>query len=354
MQLKKNPLRSVAALALVASLSLPAAAQYRQHNLVSDGFVAADHIDADLVNPWGMSSSATSPFWVSNQGTGNSTLYNGLGAKQALVVNTGANPTGQVFNSTSGFLVGGAAARFMFATLGGKITAWNSGQGTVAATMVDRSAQGAAYTGLARVNDKLFAADNANGGVDVFDSSFAFQTTLTEPNLPSGYKAYGVHNIGGQVWVTYSVEEQVGGIVDVYDAAGNFVKRFATSNDLAEPWGLTVAPSTFGAFANDVLVGNALSGKIAAFDPVSGVFQGFLRDENGKDIVNTGLWDIRFGTGGSLFDKNSLYFAAGIGDELHGLVGRIDSVPEPMTMGVLAFGALSSLAVRRRSKKTSP
>ncbi len=343
--------RSIYVLACVSFGSTFAMAQFSQHNLVSDGSVAADHIDTNLINPWGVAASAAGPFWVSNQGSANSTLYNSLGVPQALVVATTLNPTGQVFNGTAGFNVtsGGntGSAKFIFATLGGKITGWASGVNpTTAIVAADRSATGAVYTGLALVGSQLFAANASKGVVDVFNDSFGYVSSFTDPTVPSGFNPFGIKNIGGQVWVTYSQRNNPNGFVDVFNPDGTLVRRFTQGGPLFEPWGMVKAPSSFGALGGQILIGNKYDGKINAYDSVTGNFITVLKDGSGNPIVNTGLWELLNGNGGNGGDPNSIYFAAGIGGEVHGLFGRIDAVPEPLSLLPLGIGAL--IFARRR------
>jgi uncharacterized protein (TIGR03118 family) len=356
------------ALALIALAPGPARADYLQFNLVSDGFVPAANIDPNLKNPWGISFGPATPFWVSDQVTGKSTLYNGSGTPQALVVTIppagGGNPTGQVFNS--GIAAGafalptGGPANFMFATQNGTIAGWNPAAGTTA-QITATAGGGASYTGLAistgAGGNFLYAADNANGKVDVYNSSFA-PTTLagnfTDPSLPSSYVPFNIQNLGGQLFVTYMSPTLGGGVVDVFKLDGTFDHRL-TSNGaggpLADPWGVAIAPSTFGQFANAVLVGNnaALDGRISAFDATTGAFEGQLKDVLGNPIVNTGLWGLTFGNGGQGGDPNVLYIAAGLNGEQDGVFAAlVPAVPEPSSAVLLGLGGASLFGLYRR------
>jgi len=332
---------------------------YSQTNLVSNVPGLAQNTDPNLINPWGISFSKTSPFWVSNQGSNNATLYNGAGSPRPLVVSTAAGPTGQVFNGSSDFVApNGNSSLFLFATLSGTIDAWNGASGTSAATVA--TTPGAAYTGLALANNGsgnfLYAA-NALGGIDVFNATFQ-KTTLsgsfTDPNLPAGYTPYNIQNVGGNLLVEYTQGRNTGagiGVVDQFDANGNFTKRLVTGGALNAPWGVTLAPSGFGQFAGDLLVGNFGDGHINAYDPNTGAFQGTLTDASGKPFANEGLWGLAFRDAPG-FNPNSLYFAAGINGEQGGLFGAITPTPEPATFAIAGIGLASIvLAVQRRSSK---
>jgi uncharacterized protein (TIGR03118 family) len=353
-------------------LPLPAAAGYVQQNLVSDLSGLAPVTDPNLVNPWGMSSSSTSPIWVSDNGTGVSTLYNGAGQPSSLVVTipppsgaTGpAAPTGQVFNSTSGFQLNGSPARFIFATEDGTVSAWNGG---TAATL-EATTPNAVYKGLALATNGgspfLYATNFHAGTIDVFDSSFT-QTTLaghfTDPNLPSGYAPFNIQNIGGNLYVTFAKQDSSGhddvagagnGFIDVFDTNGNLVKRLVSNGPLDSPWGLALAPSDFGQFSNDLLVGNFGDGTIHAFDPMTGQLLGEIDDASGNPITIEGLWGLLFGNGGNGGIANELFFTAGIpGPDMvedHGLFGDLTAVvPEPGSLLLLAVGLLGLVAAKR-------
>jgi uncharacterized protein (TIGR03118 family) len=350
---KRILLSSFAALALAApSFADP----FTQVNLTSDIPGMAQHTDPNLKNPWGMSFGPNTPFWVSNQVTGNSTLYGTTGAPAPLVVTTPpGGPTGQVFNGTSDFAQpGGGVSRFIFATLAGTIDGWTPTNGTTAMTLA--STPGAVYTGLAigsnGAGNFLYAA-NAAGGIDVFDSAFNHATlsgAFTDPNLPAGYTPYNIQNINGSLFVEYSQGTAVGaglGAVNEFDTNGNFVRRLVTGGALNAPWGITMAPTGFGQFGGDLLIGNLGDGKINAFDPTNGSFQGVLTDSNGNPIVNDGLWALAFRTDAG-YNPNSLYFTAGINGETNGLFGTITPTPEPATILVGGLGLAVVFILRRR------
>lgn len=359
------------ALAVTTVPATTAHAQYVQTNLVSNIPGLAAFTDPDLQNPWGMSFGNTSPFWISDNGTGLSTLYNGLGVKSALVVSiplpTGAPsaPTGQVFNSAAAFqLSNGSNATFLFATEDGTIAGWNGAAGTTALTMIDNS-QSSSYKGLAisgsGATARLYAANFRTGHVDVWDGSFApVVGGFIDPTLPAGYAPFNVQNVGGNIVVTYAVvdpgtgDDVAGpgnGVVDVYDASGVLLRRLSSGGALNSPWGVALAPSGFGPFGNALLVGNFGDGTINAYDFFTGSLLGTLTDGSGMPIVNDGLWDIAFGNHSATSDPNSLYLTAGLNDEADGLFARITATPEPGSLVLMATGlGVLLVGVRRRAQ----
>ncbi len=339
------------------AFSQGAANAYIQHNLVSDIAGMADVTDSHLVNPWGISESTGSPFWVSNQGTATSTLYNGSGVASATIVTvpSGATkqsltgPTGQVQNSSTGFVLSNSkASSFIFATQDGTISAWNGG--TVSTVMVDNSSSGAVYTGLAIYagSPMLYAANFNSGKIEVYDTNFHATTVtggFTDPNLPSGYAPYNIWNLGGKLYVTYAVQNSSknepvaaagNGLVDVYDTNGNLLQRLASNGPLNAPWGVAIAPATFGAFGGALLVGNFADGTINAFNLTSGSSLGALQTTSGTPIAIPGLWALIFGNGKNGGDPNTLYFSAGIQNQAHGLLG---SIAPPASVSSLSNGA---------------
>ena len=362
-------LRGLAFLTMLPGLSTLASAGYIQTNLVSDIPGLAAFTDANLKNPWGISASPTSPFWVSDQVTGHATLYGATGTPAALIVTvpgSGATPpqgpTGQVFNSTaSSFQVAGGKANFLFATLGGTIDGWNNG---TTASVAFTAADHANYTGLALgtvgANDFLYAADFANAKIDVVNSSFALTApggNFVDPSLPAGYAPYNIQNIGGKLYVEYAQMDPTThraattpntGVVSVFDLSGNFLQRLATANHLDSPWGVALAPAGFGTFGGDLLVGNFGDGTISAFNPVTGAFAGIVSTAAGTPIVNSGVWGISFHAAGGGFDPNTLYFSAGINGEADGLFGAIQFTPEPATFSLIVSIAVVGFGFRRR------
>lgn len=342
---------------------------YVQTNLVSDLPGIAAHQDTDLVNPWGITAGPGTPFWISDNGTGLSTLYDGTGAKLPLIVTippAGAAPTGVVFNGTGGF----AGSHFIFATEGGTIAAWSSG--TSAAVQVTSGA-GSVYKGLAMGNngsgDLLYATNFGLGRIDVFDNAFAPKTLpggFTDPTLPAGYAPFDIRNLNGKLYVTYALQDAAHhddvagaghGFVDVFDMNGNMLQRLTSMGALNSPWGLTVAPSGFGSFGGDLLVGNFGDGTINAYNPTSGAFLGTL-DAGGSPIVIQGLWGLDFGNGAHSQGMDTLFFTAGIAGsgavEDHGLFGAINASPEPapaaLFLCAIAFAAIVRLRQRRFSR----
>jgi uncharacterized protein (TIGR03118 family) len=314
---------------------------YSQTNLVANTAGVANHTDAQLSNPWGISFIPGQPFWIANNNGGTSTLYDAQGNKQSLVVgipsasmnpcNPGC-PTGTVANSVSGYFGGGA---FLFDTEDGIIANWTGQANAVVA--VDNSATGAVYKGLALLTNNagifLLAANFNSGRIDVFDRNFNpthLTGSFTDPNLPAGFAPHGIHVIDNVVWVTYGMQNAAKhdptpgaglGIVDTFDVNGNFTATFATGGNLNAPWGVVVAPATFGTFANDVLIGNFGDGTINAFDN-TGHFLAQVTDSANHVITNPGLWDMVFGAGGT-GDPNTLYFTAGGANQTSGLFATL-------------------------------
>jgi len=322
-----------------------AANSYTQSNLISDGSVKAQQTDPQLINPWGVAIGTSTPFWINTAGTGLSEVYDAGANKQFVVTIPAAatgktgSPTGIAFNSstTDFVLPQGAAALFVFDSLDGTISAWNSNV-TNAVVVVDNSASGAVYTGLALVNNSagnfLLATNPAKNRIEIFDSKFKSATlgeNFTDPSLPAGFAPFNVHVLNNQVYVMYAQQNPAGGpptagsgagYVSVFDNNGKFIARAISGGNLNAPWGLALAPVSFGAFGGDLLVGNFGDGTINAYDPTSFALKGQLQDSTGKPIQNSNLWEILFGANGT-GDPNTLYFSAGVNDEKGGLFGAI-------------------------------
>lgn len=331
---------------------------YAASDLVVDSNAAGNPVhgafaDPNLVNAWGVAFNPVGFVWVNDAATNKSTLYDGTGAPQSLVVSVppgsagAATPTGIVYNGGPSFEVTQGGARgssiFIFAGLAGTISGWSPGVNpTNAVTVVDDGAGGAAYTGLALASQGtasfLYAADFRHGKVNVFDGTFA-RTTLAgafvDPSLPAGYAPFGVQAIGNVVYVAYAQPDAQGhtaiagaglGIVDAFTPAGTFVKRLVDAGGaLNAPWGMAQAPAGFGTFSGALLVANVGDGRINAFDPTTGALLGTLAQAGGAPIAIDGLHGIAFGNNLNGQPSTTLFFAAGPGGGAHGLYGRIDA-----------------------------
>lgn len=358
---------------------LPAATGYLVHNLVADSASItsppADFIDTRLVNAWGLAASATSPFWTCDAGTGLSTIYavnpantTPLGTPnltlQPTVPGAGGTPkgvcTGIVSNTSPAttppsFPVtapgkAAVAAGFIFVTEDGVLSAWAFGADPAQAFVEMDNSRTAVYKGLALVTTpvvQLYAANFKAGTIDVFDAQFKPVTlaggSFTDSKIPAGFAPFNIANLGGKLYVSYAkrgvynTDEVSGagnGYVDVFDTTGKLLQSLVvggTGSLLNSPWGLAIAPATFGKFANDLLVGNFGDGMINAYDPATGAFAGTLQDPSGNNVAIPGLWALVFGNGGSGGDKDTLYFTAGPGGETHGLLGSISANPNAVT-----------------------
>jgi uncharacterized protein (TIGR03118 family) len=327
---------------------------YVQRNLVSDVPGAAEFLDGDLVNAWGLAFGPTTPAWVADNGTDVSTLYSGAVAgmpvaKVPLTVSIpGGAPTGAVFNGSSGFVVHSGAssgpARFLFSSEAGIITGWNPGVPPPPPSMQAQTAvtvPGAIFKGLAiadtATGPQIYAADFHNAEVDVWDANFApvrRAGAFTDPALPAGYAPFGIQTVNGGIVVAYAkqdadAEDEVAGpalgFVDVYSTSGQLLRHLIQHGQLNAPWGLVLAPATgFGRFSGALLVGNFGDGRINAYNQATGEFLGRLRHEDNSPIAIEGLWALRFGNGVT-GTPTTLLFTAGIDDEAHGLFGAIEA-----------------------------
>jgi uncharacterized protein (TIGR03118 family) len=343
------------------------AGPFRQTNLVTDSTALvpdARFIDPNLVNPWGITFSGGSPFWVADNGSGRSTIYNGAGVAQPLVVTIPANTAaGNTTGSPTGIVANFGGFNFVFASEDGTISAWKGAFGTKAQVQVPGDAMNSnVFKGLATGanGSLLFATNFRTGNVDVFNKTFGSVKSFTDPSLTAmGFAPFGIQNIGGKLFVTFALQDADehddvagpgNGFVDVFDTNGNLLQRLISHGPLDSPWGLALAPSGFGPFGGALLVGNFGNSEINAFDPNTGAFLGALTGADGNPLVLTvsppgdptnhkGLWGIIFGNGGpDGADPNTLFFTAGINDEGNGLFGSVTVVPEPGTSALFLLG----------------
>lgn len=339
------------ALMLVSSVAM---AQYKLVNLDSNQIGGAAHVDPLIVNGWGLVHGPGSPWWLSDNGSGWSTLYSGVGKIEGLKVliptagngpdsgaglNGPGTPTGIVYNGSGEFPVQGWTSIFLFATLDGTISGWapqsNFNQALLA---VDNSSKGSVYTGLAITNKPsgnfIYAADEANNKVDIYDANFNFVSSFTDTSLPTGFAPFGIQDINGTVYVAFaSVAGAAGGFVDEFREDGTLInpgKPLIHGGPLNQPWGIAGAPKGFGPLANTLLISNNTnSGTINAFDSFTGQFVGTVKDATiGKPIVIDQLWGIAFGDGlGANGGPNQLFFTAGPSNNLAGTFGFIQFKP---------------------------
>src|SRR6202050_282159 len=328
---------------LLTALTIPSglSAQqvgYSQTNLVSNVTAIATTTDPQLLNPWGISALPGQDFWIADNNSGVSTLYDQNGNKDSgLIVtipvasnNPNGNcspgcPTGTVANASGSYFSGGS---FIFDTEDGLVVYWN-GSSNTAIIGRDNSASGAVYKGLALLGTNLLAANFNSGKVDVYDSNYSLTSlggAFPDPNPPAGFAPHGIHVIGNQVYVAYAMQDTPkhdavpgagAGQVDIFDTNGNFVSAFVAAganNNLNAPWGVVQAPASFGTFGGDILVGNFGDGTISAFD-TTGQFIGQLTHSSGNALLNPGLWDMVFGGGGGANNNpgalGTLYITAG-------------------------------------------
>lgn len=343
------------ALALGLILLIPGSAlaqHYTRTDLTTNNasVSAAPHIDPNLVNAWGLSRGTGSPWWIADNGTGLSTLYDSTGLPNALVVTiplpngqSGTSaPTGTVFNYTTAFEAApGVKSVFLFVTEDGTISGWNPGVNlNLAVVKVDHSALGAVYKGCAIATagggPRLYVTNFASGEVEVYNGSFhpiKRKGAFIDSNVPASYSPFGIQNVGGNIVVTFakhdpgSKDENHGpglGFVDVFDLQGNLLLRLQHTSALNAPWGIAQAPGDFGPFSHRLLIGNFGDGYIHAYNAVSGKFEGTLLDPTGSWLWIDGLWALSFaGNGAGNGSATELYFTAGPNDEADGVFGKI-------------------------------
>jgi uncharacterized protein (TIGR03118 family) len=376
--MQTHPWAAVSILALALSL-VPRWAEATEvvvTNLVTDDMAAhpALIVDPALKNAWGLSSSATSPFWVSNNGTGTSTLYSVNPATQAttksaltVAIPGDGSVTGQIFNPGAGF----NADRFLFVSEDGTISGWRGALGS-SAEVLQLSSPDNIYKGVALgilgANSYLYAADFRGGTIDVLKGNAAapaLSGSFLDPNLPAGFAPFNIQNLGGTLYVTYAMQDaaktdEVAGLglgfVDKFDLNGNFLGRVASGGTLDAPWGLAIAPTAFGSLAGALLVGNFGDGRISAFDVATGMLLGQLLDDSGSVLEIDGLWALAIGNDGSGGSHNDVYFTAGPDGETHGLFGVLSAVastqvPEPSGIVLVLTAGMAMLLARRAGSR---
>ena len=352
---------------LLCWVSSAGATLFSVTNLVTDDQLANPAVitDSNLVNAWGISFSPTSPFWVSSNEKGLAVLYRvdpvtNVPTKVGLEVTIpgAGNPTGQVFANVSGNFNGDL---FLFVSEDGTVSGWRGALGTNAETLAT-ALPGNSYKGsaLATIGTDayLYAADFAGAQIDVYKGNAGapdLAGNFTDPNLPAGFAPFNIQKIGNELYVTYALVGANGddvagpgnGFVSAFDLQGNFLGRVASQGSLNSPWGLALAPASFGQFAGDLLVGNFGDGHINVFDPSTDAFLGQLLGSDGSPLAIDGLWGLTPGNGGQAGSPQFIYFSAGPNDEGHGLFGVL-AVPEPGTIALMGIALAGFGAVRRR------
>ncbi len=352
------PLNPCGALAFASAMAIaiPAAAQHYQFTgLTADQSGVATNTDPNLVNPWGLSRSSGSPWWVSDNGTGLSTLYDGTGAAKSLVVAipTGdpqlsptGTPTGTLFNGGTGFaLAPGKPAIFLFVTEDGTISGWNPGVNPASAVIMVNTHSASVFKGAAlatppgSLSTFLYVADFRKARVQVYDSAFhrmhEMEDAFEDESLPRGYAPFNIQNIGGDLYVAFAHQDAQKhdevdgpglGYIDVFSPSGRLIRRLEHSDWLNGPWAMALASGDFGVYSHDLLVGQFGSGNIAVYDPATGRLKDVLRDKSNNPIAIPGLWALSFGNGTGAGPATTLYFSAGSDGEQHGLFGSITPV----------------------------
>ena len=358
---------------LLAAVNCSAQVFLKQTNLVSDNQAVNPAIltDPNLVNAWGITSGSTSPFWVSDNGTGLSTLYSVNAITNApaivpLVVTIPLNGpvSGTVFNPSSGT---GAfnADNFLFVGENGTVSGWRGALGTHAETLQAGSVDNV-YKGVATASTGghayLYSANFRTGSIDILKGDAGAPSlagTFTDPTLPAGYAPFGIQNLGGKIYVTYALQDGAkhdnvagagNGFVSVYDLTGNFLGRVGSGGTLNSPWGLAIAPSSFGSLAGDLLVGNFGDGRINTFDS-GNMFIGQLLNSDGNPLTIDGLWGLMPGNGGNGGNSKFLFFTAGPNHEANGLFGSLQAVPEPGSVALFVSAIVPAAALLRRRRR---
>jgi uncharacterized protein (TIGR03118 family) len=349
---------SVGLFTFSAALSAQQVQHFTQTNLVSDTSGTAAVMDPNLVNPWGLSRSSGSPWWASDNGPGLATLYTGTGTIVSTVVVTippssagsgTGTPTGQLFNGTQDFQIApGKPALFIFATEDGTVSGWNPGVNPTTAVIKVDSKGTSVFKGIAiatidhpsqGATNFLYVADFRKGQVNVYDGTFhrvhLNEDAFHDERIPRGYAPFNVQNVGGNIYVAFAQQDSAKhdevdgpgkGYVDVFSPTGRLLLRLESGWWFNGPWGIAQAPTDFGAYSHDILVGQFGSGQIHVFDPITGRFKGTLKDSKNAPIAIDGLWAIAFGGGVTSGPSTTLFFTAGTDHEQHGLFGTITPV----------------------------
>ncbi len=371
----RSCLSPIAAAAMLSLMSLPVwAVSFTPTNLVTDDQTAnaAQITDPNLKNAWGMSFGPSSPFWVSANGTGTANLYSvdpttQATTKQGLTVSIpgDGSVTGQAFNSNASSFNGN---RFLFVNEDGTVSGWRPALGTSGTVPADAVAAVAtsvykgATIGSISGNDYLYTANFKTGTIDAYKGNVAAPSlsgSFTDPDLPKGYAPFNVQNLNGSLYVSYALQNVAKhddvaggglGFVDKFSLNGDLIERVAAGGTLNAPWGMAIAPSSFGAMAGDLLVGNFGDGHINIYDSSTHKFLGQVLDANNQPVVIDGLWAISPGNDGSGGSSHLLYFTAGPNDETHGLFGVLTPVPEPSEYAMMLAGlGVIALLIRRRT-----
>ena len=322
---------------LLGFSSSTALAQYSLTKLTSNLPGKAKHQDGLLQNAWGLVYAPGSPFWISDENNGWSTLYNAAGVPQSLQVivpsasgSGPGSPTGIVYNGSAEFQIDTWTSVFLFATLDGTIQGWSQFNSSASLIAVNNSANKASYTGLAITSKKqgnfLYAADFNNNKIDVYDGTFKLVKSFTDATIPKGFVVFNVQDINAKLYVSYvSASGGGGGFIDIFTEAGKFVKRLTHGAPLNQPWGFAIAPKNFGSLSNALLISNNTNtGTINGFNLTTGKFVGTVKNSAGKAIMINQLWGIEFGGGSANNGKtNQLFFTAGPGNNADGLFGVI-------------------------------